>query len=725
MTVLQADSALMRVLGWAVLHSLWQGALIAAVFTGLQNALRRRSPHLRYVAACVALSLLFVLPLATVSLTPGSSGNAQDFPAVTLRGAQGELVQFDHAGSPGSLTLLRRTSALLDRSTPFVSAGWFAGVIFFSLRLTGGFWSLRRLRRTGNQAVDTGWLEALNDLRCRFEIWRPVRLMNSALVQVPTVIGWIRPLILVPVSMASGLAPEQLEALLAHELAHIRRFDYVVNLFQCVIETLMFYHPAVWWISRIIREEREHCCDELVVRICGDRLGYARALSVLEELRVETPQLAFAASGGSLLGRIRRLLGAPDDAGPIRSRQIAGLLVLLFGIVLAAAGLQLWLSKPEYRATTRVRIERSYGGVDSARYDPWFIQTEFEVIGSRAVLADAIERCKAAESEFGQRDGVALSLDEKVEALRSRLWLRPIRNTAVMEISISGHKPQPTVEMVNAVAQACRDFHQNLARRRADVAINTLKDRIADQEKHVQAQQKVVDDLQEKLAIPDLMGSPSFSLAADNVRKLEGQRLELTTKLAHDTSVWEELTKLDRERLEIVLPTTFPDDLLTSLLEQRSLNQQALIQKKHDYGDAHPDIVRSKAVIEDLDHKISERVEGIMIAVEQRVRAGKKALDALETRVEEWKKEDIDLAEKARPYFEAKRKLDELQRFSLALNMKVASETIDSALPRTSQLEILDPATVAAPVHPGRIRAVTLVGAGLFLALAGLFLARS
>jgi hypothetical protein len=193
---------------------------------------------------------------------------------------------------------------------------------------------VRTIRLRDNELVESEWIERLNDLRRRFGLSRPVRLLKSALVEVPTVIGWLRPVILLPAASLTGLTPGQLEAILAHELAHVRRFDYLVNAFQCLVETLMFYHPVVWWISRCVREERENCCDDLVIKVCGDRLEYARALATLEEFRAELPQLAFAASGGSLLNRIRRLLGVSDDNQPASARQLGELALLGIGLVL-------------------------------------------------------------------------------------------------------------------------------------------------------------------------------------------------------------------------------------------------------------------------------------------------------------------------------------------------------------------------------------------------------
>ena len=148
----------------------------------------------------------------------------------------------------------------------------------------------------------------------QLRVSRPVRLCKSALVEVPTVIGWLQPVILFPVSAVTGLPAMQLEAILAHELAHIRRHDYLVNLLQHLVETLLFYHPAVWWVSHHLSQERELCCDDLTVNVCGDRVAYAQALAALEELRGTAPDLALAAGGGSLLRRIRRLLGVPVES---------------------------------------------------------------------------------------------------------------------------------------------------------------------------------------------------------------------------------------------------------------------------------------------------------------------------------------------------------------------------------------------------------------------------
>ncbi|MHC4501112.1 MAG: M56 family metallopeptidase [Planctomycetota bacterium] len=172
----------------------------------------------------------------------------------------------------------------------------------------GGWTQLQRLRRKMVKPVDASLHSKLKALAELLGIRRAVQLVESALVQVPTVVGWLKPVILLPASALTGLSPEQMEAILAHELAHIKRLDYLVNMLQTVVEILGFYHPAVWWVSHKIRVERENCCDDLAVSVSGDEVRYARALTLLEEIRGGQAALAVAAGGGSLLGRIRRLL---------------------------------------------------------------------------------------------------------------------------------------------------------------------------------------------------------------------------------------------------------------------------------------------------------------------------------------------------------------------------------------------------------------------------------
>src|SRR5256714_12762778 len=204
------------------------------------------------------------------------------------------------------------------------------------MRLASGGLVAGRLSTRGPRPAPQPCGDAVTRLAARLRVTRPVQVLESAMVQVPAVVGWVRPVVLLPASALTGLPPLQLDALLAHELAHVRRYDYLVNLLQSAIETLLFYHPAVWWVSRRVRDEREHCCDDVAVAACGDAHFYATALLGMERLRNPMPALSMAAAGGSLVERVRRLM-APVPA-EIFPRSLAGALAVMLALVLAAGG---------------------------------------------------------------------------------------------------------------------------------------------------------------------------------------------------------------------------------------------------------------------------------------------------------------------------------------------------------------------------------------------------
>jgi hypothetical protein len=311
-----------EVLGWTLLHFVWQGTIVGAWAAALCVALRRCSANIRYLTAVTALGLMLLLPVFTIAWieqAPPPSEVAPLFlttstieiprlrddgtPALDRPPMKAERIgiDFDNPPPPDAEPLLplaerqalledlreqqadSRAESLLQPFLPWAVAGWLIGVGLLSLRLFGSWWSVSRLRRQATQPADASWQSLLVRLQDRLRVSRQVQLVESALVEVPAVIGWLRPVILLPATAMTGLTTEQLEALLAHELAHVRRQDYLVNLLQTIVETLLFYHPAVWWLSHRIRIEREHCCDDLAASVCGDRVSYAKALVAMEE----------------------------------------------------------------------------------------------------------------------------------------------------------------------------------------------------------------------------------------------------------------------------------------------------------------------------------------------------------------------------------------------------------------------------------------------------------
>jgi hypothetical protein len=221
---------------------------------------------------------------------------------------------------------------------------WLCGVALFSLRLAGGFVLLEHQRSRQSRIPSPRILAICHELQGQLGLNRAIRYLECGWYQAPAVIGWLRPIILLPVSALTGLSEAQLRAVIAHELAHIRRLDCFVNLLQILVETLLFYHPAIWWLNRRIRAERELCCDEIAVSLTGDRLEYAKVLTLMAEWE-KAPALAMAANRGPLSERVFHILGrTPLGAG----RRVLGLTgsILFLAAALGAANALFGITYP-------------------------------------------------------------------------------------------------------------------------------------------------------------------------------------------------------------------------------------------------------------------------------------------------------------------------------------------------------------------------------------------
>jgi beta-lactamase regulating signal transducer with metallopeptidase domain len=360
----------MEALGWALVHFLWQGGLIAVLLANIMSCIPRRAAEARYFIACIAMLLMLVSPIIT---TVTIAAQEKPAPALNAPGASNQSVTGDGMTAlPGAGPLAPSSNLWRERLTglitewityglPWLISTWLAGVLLLSVRLLTGYASVQRLKTQETHPVAERWEEVLRSLRARLGVARPVRLFESELVQVPTAVGWLRPVILLPACALVGLTPRQLEAIIAHELAHIRRHDYLANILQRMIETLLFYHPAVWWVSRQVRIEREYCCDDLAVAACGDALLYARALAEMEEMRAAEPQLAVAANGGPLLNRIRRLAGIPESHSNGQAGLLAGLVALLAMVALVASSRSLASSLPAGQNQKQIAYEKITG----------------------------------------------------------------------------------------------------------------------------------------------------------------------------------------------------------------------------------------------------------------------------------------------------------------------------------------------------------------------------
>ena len=296
-------------LAWALLDFVWQGLLIGWAAALVLGLLRGARPQTRYAVACAALLLCAALPLAgTIERILDTHTATTALLPLALSDTQGAS-----AAPTDSVVLASDRLALWEQALqarlPLVMLLWAAGAAALAIRMLLGVLWVRRRSHHAHSRSDPEWQARVNRMAGRFGIKRPVQLGLVDDLSSPVTAGWWRPVLLLPASLASGMPVELLEALLAHELAHIKRYDYLVNLIQSAIEIVLFFHPTVWWLSGRIRLEREQIADDIAARMLGEPRRLALALSELDRFQLATsPHLAHAAHGGNLMNRIKRLV---------------------------------------------------------------------------------------------------------------------------------------------------------------------------------------------------------------------------------------------------------------------------------------------------------------------------------------------------------------------------------------------------------------------------------
>ena len=350
-------TAFVEALGWTLLHFVWQGAAIAFLFAVLNQCWKNGAPNFRYGAAALAMMAMVVTAVGTFffyyksieeSVRPAFVGiDAAPMPVADLRAsaALSELTTDSsrssswklHSVAPPAMKASFSFGGWYRGATPWIVGAWLLGVLLLSLRLLNGWLTVRRWQLEGSSFVEAARLRRFQTLCDQLGLTRSVRLLTSAKVAAPMVIGWLRPVVLVPVSLFTGLSANALDTILVHELTHIRRHDYLVNLLQCMVETVFFYHPAVWWVSCRMRLEREHCCDDAAAAYSGDAIAYARALTTVSALcRPLQQRVGVAATYGLLMRRVRRVVGLPSVPGGVPSHPWPLLASILVVLVLGA-----------------------------------------------------------------------------------------------------------------------------------------------------------------------------------------------------------------------------------------------------------------------------------------------------------------------------------------------------------------------------------------------------
>lgn len=327
--------------GWTLLHSLWHGAIVSFLTVFLLFFLRNQTSSVRYQITVFSMVVIVLLSMWTFA----SFYNYYDS-LFSTNGAGLETVSKTSLQNNFGIVWINLLPEQILESVsyftvhlPLIFSAWFISVLFLSLKYMGGFAYSQRLKHNKTKPVNKYWQYKLAEFSNKLDLKQKVILLESALVKVPIVIGYLKPVILIPIGLLTGIPNEQIDAILIHELAHIRRKDYLVKLLQTIVEVLFFFNPFVWWISSIINKEREHSCDDLAISITKDNISFVRALAGLCELEVKKTgfALAFGNSNNQIIKRMERIMKRNENKNSFSQFTIALVILLASLFALGAA----------------------------------------------------------------------------------------------------------------------------------------------------------------------------------------------------------------------------------------------------------------------------------------------------------------------------------------------------------------------------------------------------
>jgi beta-lactamase regulating signal transducer with metallopeptidase domain len=337
-------------LGWTLIHSLWQGAAIGLILTAVLTYLRHRNARLRYIAYLGGLVLIFILSLLTFSFISHHQEQVAQVTAsqktvrdpfvngvlLLIKQGTAEAVSSNLSGIKHSIASV---IDFIETNTPVFVVIWFVGMAIFLVKFLGGLAYAHRVKSYKTKPVGEEILKCFSEIKKKINLSRSVRLVESAMVRIPMVVGCLKPVILLPAGVVTGLPMQQIETILVHELVHIYRRDYLINIFQSLMEVLFFFNPVIWWISRSIRIERENICDDMTLAYCGDSLTYAKALASLQDIEEDVAVVATAFTGkkDQLLNRICRIIGKPHFKPAFPEGLIPAVIILAIALTISSS----------------------------------------------------------------------------------------------------------------------------------------------------------------------------------------------------------------------------------------------------------------------------------------------------------------------------------------------------------------------------------------------------
>ncbi|WP_114326934.1 M56 family metallopeptidase [Candidatus Colwellia aromaticivorans] len=458
MLTLLSTSPFLTSLSLTLLHFMWQGLLVAAVLKSALLILNNHKPQLRYALSTLAMSANLLLPIITFVIIYQTESSAASTLANSL--ALSDFIQ--ELKQPNAFFSYNELTVLLPSLLPYVAIFWLATIFLLAGKLLFEMCHVNNLPQQNTVAPSDKLQARFNELANQIHLTITPRLLISLKIEVPMAIGWLKPVVLLPASMVSGLSTPQLEMLLLHELAHIRRHDYLVNFFQTLVEILLFFHPAVHWVSKQMRNEREYCSDDIAVQHCGDAVAYAHTLADTASLCTKAhhhtiPNMAMAASGGDLKKRVIRLVDHHCAPKNNISKWFASLTIVFSVLLLSSKQLltmpllDIWYNeKPSQHSDNTTNAQKNITDTDN-------------VIPNSSIAQQLLIPYQASKSNIARTTGLTIPFQSQDTLTRQQQENSQTLTTTVIEeqLIIATQQQALTSSKTSRVKQALERSDSN------------------------------------------------------------------------------------------------------------------------------------------------------------------------------------------------------------------------------------------------------------------------
>lgn len=568
---------LINALGWTLVHSLWQGAAAAVGFALLMVFMRRYRSQTRYYIGVMAVLLVLAMSVVTfVSIyRAGAAGGVHANLAGTVGTVTTDAMEIENSGS---IALVFQN--YFNRHLPLIVTVWMLGIMVLVLRFAGGFIYNQRIKVHRTRPLSSPWQDRLETLCQKIGVDRTVRFVESASIKIPMTIGHFKPVLLFPIGLVTGLPRDQVEALIAHELAHIVRRDYLMNIMQNVVDILFFYHPGVRWISAHVRAERENCCDDMAVSVSGDSLNFAKALTVIQEtangfgVRAVEPAVAVSGKRFGLLARVKRLLNPPANRSQFTEGFIgASILAVCILTLVMSTNAAAALNRGELPQSTGITVEDRTA--EQAEAQEKAVQREEEEYRSereekrKQILETTIIELNKAKKEMKEKEVELLKLNTEIRSRKTEPTQEEKEKLAFLEDTLNKHKM--IVEKLENLLE--REKEREIRSKEREIRLQEREIRSVEREKRAQQRElrkqekefleqekelelehlaKMTDELKKREVILKVLEKKLQEAETGKVKLEEKQLAELKEKLEKQKVLLKEKQK-KQEQLIIEL----------------------------------------------------------------------------------------------------------------------------------------------------------------------------